>query len=172
MTIKEFFDFITDPTVREENMDDYLEKAMTLACNRNDATEKEKVDEEVFKNSYIPHTMDDVIDIERDFRRAKLGESLIYTTLHGLKQDLSTPRLVPEILDENKEKLDDIAECERRDGNESDDSGEEDDDEEDEEDENEDEESGDERDNDGNTSIHNRPRDESPNSRKVRNGFI
>ena len=29
--------------------------------------------------------MDDVVDIERDFRRAKQGETLIYTTLHGLK---------------------------------------------------------------------------------------
>lgn len=42
--------------------------------------------------------MDDHVDIKRDFRRDKLGESLIYTTLHGLKPDVSNPRLVSKIL--------------------------------------------------------------------------
>jgi RIO kinase 1 len=47
MTIKELFDFITDPTVTESNMDDYLRKAMEIASNRVNMTEKEKVDDEV-----------------------------------------------------------------------------------------------------------------------------
>lgn len=169
MTIKEFFDFITDPTVREENMDDYLEKAMAVASNRSEVTEKEKVDEQVFKNSYIPHTMDDVVDIERDFRRAKLGESLIYTTLHGLKPDLSTPRLVPEILDENQDKkLGEIVEDIKSEIKESEDSEEDDEEDDDENDDSVSQESDDEKGNDGIKSIHDRPRDESPNSRKVR----
>jgi RIO kinase 1 len=47
MTVKELFDFVTDPTVNESNMDDYLEKAMDLTSNRSEITEKEKVDDEV-----------------------------------------------------------------------------------------------------------------------------
>ena len=29
----------------------------------------------MFKNSYIPRTLDEVIDIERDINRAKLGDT-------------------------------------------------------------------------------------------------
>ena len=47
MTVKELFDFVTDPTVTEENMDDYLGKAMEIAANRTDLTENDKRDEEV-----------------------------------------------------------------------------------------------------------------------------
>ena len=47
MTVKELFDFVTDPNVTEENMDDYLGKAMEIAANRTDLTENAKRDEEV-----------------------------------------------------------------------------------------------------------------------------
>ena len=47
MTVKELFDFVTDPTVNEHNMDDYLDKSMELASNRENITEKQKVDDEV-----------------------------------------------------------------------------------------------------------------------------
>jgi hypothetical protein len=47
MTLKELFDFVTDPTVNESNMDEYLEKAMELTSTRSEITEKEKVDNEV-----------------------------------------------------------------------------------------------------------------------------
>ena len=47
MTVKELFDFVTDPTVKESNMDDYLEKSMELASNREKISEKQKIDEEV-----------------------------------------------------------------------------------------------------------------------------
>jgi hypothetical protein len=49
MKVKELFDFITDPTVTESNMDDYLRKAMEITSNRENMTEKEKVDDEVGK---------------------------------------------------------------------------------------------------------------------------
>lgn len=165
MTIKEFFDFVTDPTVKENNMDEYLQIAMDKACNRDEITEQEKLDDEVFKHSYIPQVMDDVIDIERDFRRAKLGESLIYTTLHGLKPDMSTPRTVPEILDTDEIEL----------TNELEDKKETDSDKQDSNTESESEsESGDENNNtdEQNSSIHSRPRDESPNSRRLRKAAV
>lgn len=171
MSIKEFFDFVTDPTVKETNMNDYLEKVMEKACNRV-FTETEKVEDAVFANSYIPYTMEEVVDIERDFRRAKLGETPIYATLHGLKADMSTPRLIPELLDQNgdvnnNKQMVEGSECVKDCVKEEDETETESEDEND--DENSYEESGDEE-NGGdksNTSIHSRPRDESPNSRRV-----
>lgn len=49
LTVKELFDFVTDATITEDNIDLYLEKAMTLASERStdDITEQQKVDEEV-----------------------------------------------------------------------------------------------------------------------------
>lgn len=49
LTVKELFDFVTDATITEDNIDLYLEKAMTLASQRTteDITEQQKVDEEV-----------------------------------------------------------------------------------------------------------------------------
>jgi len=109
-----------------------------------------------------------VVDIERDFRRAKQGENLIYTTLLGLKPNLTTPRIVTEILEKA-----DIVECEIKEV-----TGEHETENLDEESESETEEScsdseatddsEDENNNlSVNSSIHVRPRDESPNSRKV-----
>lgn len=49
LTVKELFDFVTDATITEDNIDLYLEKVMTLASERStdDITEQQKVDEEV-----------------------------------------------------------------------------------------------------------------------------
>lgn len=62
MTVKELFDFITDPTINDTNVDDYLEKLSDKIANRdvNELTEQEKVDEEVFKKAYIPKRLDEV----------------------------------------------------------------------------------------------------------------
>ncbi len=46
MTVKELFDFVTDPTVRESNVDEYLDRAMQIASTRT-FDNNEKVDEEV-----------------------------------------------------------------------------------------------------------------------------
>ncbi len=116
--------------------------------------------------------MDEVVDIERDFRRAKQGENLIYTTLLGLKPDLTTPRTVPEILentglvnDENKEGESNSDDEDLDEGSES--GTETEDSDSNSEDENNDRD-GDENNNKSeNSSIYYRPRDESPNSRKV-----
>lgn len=115
LTVKELFDFVTDATITEDNIDLYLEKAMTLASERStdDITEQQKVDEEVktiqspmtaaklqhflfqrilsswiltkfwcvyvllqvFKHSFIPRNLDEVIDFERDVILAKEGQT-------------------------------------------------------------------------------------------------
>ena len=118
--------------------------------------------------------MDDVVDFERDFRRAKQGEQLIYTTLHGLKQDLSQPRQVPNILEDtptnsqNDEcedqvlKFEDDKTIKDDDETSSEEEEDDDDDDDDEDDDSEVDETGQKK-----SASGARPRDESPNSRRV-----
>lgn len=62
MTVKELFDFITDKSITEENMEECLEKISDRIKDRdiNELTAQEKIDEEVFKNIYIPKRLDEV----------------------------------------------------------------------------------------------------------------
>ena len=90
MTVKELFEFITDPNITEKNMEACLESISNRIANRNfdEMTEQEKIDEEVFKSSFIPKTLSDVYDIDRDIKNAKLEgdnkQELIYATITGL----------------------------------------------------------------------------------------
>ena len=93
MTVRELFDFVTDPNITDDNVDDYLEKAQAIAANRGveEESPEETVKEEVFKKAYIPRTLDQVVDFERDAKNAKEGqvEEILYSTLTGLKPDLT-----------------------------------------------------------------------------------
>lgn len=63
MTVRELFTFITDPNVKEGNMESYLEEISERIADRDmtkDLTEQEKIDEEVFKRAYIPKRLDEV----------------------------------------------------------------------------------------------------------------
>ncbi|XP_015120195.1 serine/threonine-protein kinase RIO1 [Diachasma alloeum] len=109
MTVKQLFDFITDPTVCEGNMDDYLDAAAerTAREGRGEVDHEREVEEEVFKQAYIPQNLAQVIDVERDIKLAKSGtDNLIYKTLVGLRADLKTAEK-PEILDEHSENSED-----------------------------------------------------------------
>ncbi|XP_017875648.1 serine/threonine-protein kinase RIO1-like [Ceratina calcarata] len=126
MTVKALFDFITDPTVTEENMDKYLDVISEQMIQINGVDPTQQIEEEVFKQAYIPQNLTQVIDVERDIKLAKSGkENLIYKTLVGLKADLSKPLDTPEILTKHSEKTDDIDE--ERSSEESDDSEEDED---------------------------------------------
>ncbi|XP_052774418.1 serine/threonine-protein kinase RIO1-like [Mya arenaria] len=102
LTVKELFDFVTDVTITADNLDDYLDQCMQMTSNRNidDVTEQDKIDEEVFKHSYIPRTLDQVIDFERDYEKQRKGqgEELLYNKITGLRTDLSGPQQVPSLL--------------------------------------------------------------------------
>ncbi|XP_067463125.1 serine/threonine-protein kinase RIO1 [Thunnus thynnus] len=112
MTVRELFDFITDPSITCHNIDQYLEKAMTIAAERTSEqrSDQDGVDEEVFKKAYIPRTLTEVSHYERDvdLMRAKEEESAIsghhdnvlYQTLTGLKKDLSGVQTVPALLED------------------------------------------------------------------------
>jgi len=104
MTSRELFDFITDPNVNDNNIDEYLSALQKIASKRTieDLTNQEKIDEEVFKSSYIPQRLDQVIDCERDiFDQQKRKESEFYQTINGLKKDFSGPVLKPSLLEKN-----------------------------------------------------------------------
>ena len=49
MTVKELFDFVTDLSITDDNVDAYLDRAQEIASQRTleETTEQEKVDEEV-----------------------------------------------------------------------------------------------------------------------------
>lgn len=161
MTVKELFDFITDQTITEDNMEDCLEKISDKIKDRDfDAiSAQEKIDEAVWQQTFIPKRLDEVRYFERDVDKAKKGEkqNLIYGKITGLNENLQVQKK-PEILTE-KEQKENETNLEKS-SHHSDDDNEEDGDEDDSDDEDDADEA----------KFKNsaRPRDESPESKKAR----
>ncbi|XP_063306600.1 serine/threonine-protein kinase RIO1 [Pelobates fuscus] len=114
MTVRELFEFIIDPSITEDNMDAYLDKAIERAAQRTEEekSSQDKVDEEVFKKAYIPRTLNEVKHYERDVDLMhKLKEedmalntqqdNILYQTVTGLKKDLSGVETVPTLLQDS-----------------------------------------------------------------------
>ncbi|XP_049620917.1 serine/threonine-protein kinase RIO1 [Suncus etruscus] len=112
MTVRELFEFITDPSITADNIDAYLAQAMEIASQRTqeERSNQDRVDEEVFKRAYIPRTLTDVKHYERDVDlMLKLKEedqalgaqqdTVLYQTVTGLKKDLSGVQKVPALLE-------------------------------------------------------------------------
>lgn len=111
MTVRELFEFITDPSITISNINQYLEKAMEIASARTaeERSNQDKVDEEVFKNAYIPRTLNEVSQYERDVDAMMKKEqestentqndSILYQTVTGMKKDLSGVQRVPSLLE-------------------------------------------------------------------------
>jgi RIO kinase 1 len=89
MTVKELFEFITDPTINDDNMDACLERISERISDRDmDAlTAQEQVEEEVFKRAFIPKTLADVYDVERDVFE-KGADQKIYQNIIGLDANM------------------------------------------------------------------------------------
>lgn len=86
------FSFVTGPgpfgeTHVEENIQALYDKQQTKAEGSTEQVEeaaaRQEVDNEVFRNQYIPQTLDQVYDIERDTEKVSKGEqdSLVYKNL-------------------------------------------------------------------------------------------
>ncbi|EDO32747.1 predicted protein, partial [Nematostella vectensis] len=89
MTVRELFNFVTDPTITENNIESYLEQAQQMATSRGEDEEnsgKQQVEEEVFKHAYIPRTLNEIM----------------YQVVTGLKSDLSGAKVIPELLEESQ----------------------------------------------------------------------
>lgn len=102
MTVKELFDFVTDITITEDNIDRYLEIAQDRASARflGEKTPLEEVSEAVFQQVFIPRTLDEVSSYERDYEQRQQGEAedILYQTVTGMKSDLSGAQTVPQLL--------------------------------------------------------------------------
>ncbi|XP_032520741.2 serine/threonine-protein kinase RIO1 [Danaus plexippus] len=102
LTVKELFDFITDASINESNLEECLEKLSEKAASRNfeELTAQEQIEEEAFKNVYIPKRLDEVINYERDINKAKKGETedLIYQKIAGFNEDFTGTVDKPQIL--------------------------------------------------------------------------
>lgn len=63
MTVKALFDFITDPTITEENMDKYLDTISEQITQQSDQCidPEQQIEEQVFKEIYIPQNLSQVI---------------------------------------------------------------------------------------------------------------
>ena len=60
MSMKALFTFITDPTVTENNMDEYLDTVSNQMTQESQLNPEQEVDEEVFKQAYIPQRLAEV----------------------------------------------------------------------------------------------------------------
>jgi len=59
MSLQALFDFITDPTINENNMDEYLDTWMQEANQEKDP-QQQQIEEAVFKQAYIPQRLTQV----------------------------------------------------------------------------------------------------------------
>lgn len=105
MSVKDLFDFVTDVTITDENIEQYLDKAQEKAVTRSEEeiTAEDKIFEAVFQKVFIPRTLDDVTKYEEDYEKVHGSddvrtEDLLYTTVTGLKHDLSGPQTEPRLL--------------------------------------------------------------------------
>ena len=106
MSVKELFDFVTDITITQENIDEYLDKVQQRAVSRghSEKTAEESVTEAVFQKIFIPRTLDDVAKYEDDYEMVQQGKTdeFAYTTVTGLKADLSGAQTTPKLLQEDE----------------------------------------------------------------------
>ena len=109
MSIKELFNFVTDPTISDDNIDEYLDKMqeIVLARNHSSISAQQQVDDKVFMQVYIPRTLEEVVTYEEDYDKMQEGlkTDISYQTVTGVKSDLTGPQDVPVILQESKQNL-------------------------------------------------------------------
>lgn len=81
MTIKDTFTFITLEKVSDEDkkLDELIEKSLTMSLD------EINLENEVFLSTFIPRSLMELVDYEKDYRKIQNGEASIYNhTLTGL----------------------------------------------------------------------------------------
>lgn len=116
LDLRRLFDFITDVSLRTEDIDEYLERVHEATSQEQKRMQNEPscmhaltVNEQVFSQAYIPRTLDEVIDIERDVNQVQTGDTqdLLYTKLTGLH--IERPHLGSNKMDSLEKDTDDSA---------------------------------------------------------------
>ncbi|XP_050232509.1 uncharacterized protein LOC126681139 [Mercurialis annua] len=90
MRIRELFDFIVDPTITDDCIDDYLEEVEQKRLAR-DVTAEDEIADSVFMQAYIPKTLDHVKNAEEDVILISSGKdtsNMYYKTITGLDEAL------------------------------------------------------------------------------------
>jgi len=105
LSLKGLFDFVTDPTIETGNIDEYLIEAQRCLENGNEEieTNESKVNEAVFKQTFIPQKMDEVANFEKDFRRAQKGEQGDYLHSMGLNEEINKYSAIEESDEDGEE---------------------------------------------------------------------
>lgn len=103
LTLRELFDFIVSPihskdaTTQEHETNPLSitdEEIMECVRQRHDEIKSRpkdyvsgavQVDEEVFKKTYIPRTLDELVDVEKEVDNATSGKDVLYRSIAGLK---------------------------------------------------------------------------------------
>lgn len=79
LSVRTLFDFIVDLNIPVEKVQQRLNELSEQAAN----APYDEVDDEVFKKSFIPRTLTEVIDVEKDL--AKNDSEVLYRTVAGIK---------------------------------------------------------------------------------------
>lgn len=84
---RELFDFVTSLLIQEEELDTTIQNLIKEAALRPKTNEAE-VNEAVFMDSFIPRTLNEVIDASRDISKIKneKDSDLLYQELTGMRQ--------------------------------------------------------------------------------------
>ncbi|KAI5748893.1 hypothetical protein M8J76_002963 [Diaphorina citri] len=85
-------DNVTDLSIEETMVEKYLDKISVLTSQQEPLTQQEEVEQEVFRQAYIPQTLNE-----------GSSNTLIYQNIVGLNADLSGPKLIPELLAQDKD---------------------------------------------------------------------
>ncbi|XP_024080310.1 serine/threonine-protein kinase RIO1 isoform X2 [Cimex lectularius] len=107
MTVKQLFDFITDFNLSEDKIESYLDRISEEAGNKGQPSSNEIVDAEVFKNTFVPKRLDEVLNFERDINAIRSGQDdpdrITYKKVVGLSEDLTPAQDEDSSSDETEE---------------------------------------------------------------------
>ena len=106
MSVRELFDFVTDLSLVDDQVEEYLKKVEEKTVGREPGSQQaeELVSEAVFKQIFIPRTLQEVEKYEEDFQKMRLGEGrdIAYSVVTGMRPDMTGAQHVPQLLQEGE----------------------------------------------------------------------
>lgn len=102
LTTKELFDFSVDPSITDETLDEAIDALMQIASERPVVPSVEEgIAENVWKQTYIPKKLEEIIHYERDHERLQKGgdtEGIYYQSIAGMRHDMGGVAEKPAVL--------------------------------------------------------------------------
>ncbi|CDS37107.1 serine:threonine protein kinase RIO1 [Echinococcus multilocularis] len=108
LTLREFFEWVVDPTLPEEGKEayDYLDTLLTRAQMRG-FNQTLEIEDDAFRRVYVARRLEDVKRFFSDFKRLKMGlikpEDLYYTAVTGVRSGLLGGKRVGECKNERED---------------------------------------------------------------------